>query len=247
MAKPILEVSNLCVYYTEKQNGLLARKSRFCVLQNVSFRLLEGEILGLVGESGCGKSTLSRAVLGLERDYTGQILHHTTRPQMVFQDPYGSLNPRMTVGQIVTEPLMLSGKHDRAERRRKVLEMLTLVGLSETHLPRYPRELSGGQRQRVSMAAALIAQPRLLIADEPTSALDATIQAQILDLLWELKQRLGLSVLLISHDLAVVEQMCSRVLIMKAGEIVEENAVDEIFENPQHPYTRQLVSASLYD
>ena len=246
MAKPILEVSDLCVYYTEKSNGIFTRKSRRQVLRSVSFRLNEGEILGLVGESGCGKSTLSRAILGLERDYTGQILHHTSRPQMVFQDPYGSLNPRMTVGQIVAEPLVIFGKHGRAERRRQVIDMLELVGLTEQHLPRYPRELSGGQRQRVSVAAALIQQPQLLIADEPTSALDVTIQTQILDLLWELKQRLGLSILLISHDLAVVEQMCSRVIIMKSGEIVEENTVDEIFENPQHTHTRQLVYASLY-
>jgi len=207
MGNPVLEVRNLNAYYREANRG------RWQVLYDVSFSLMEGEILGLVGESGSGKTTLSKVILGLERDYTGEVMHHTTRPQMVFQDPYGSLNPRMTVGRQVEEPLLLTRKYSRSERRERVEEMFKLVGLDSAYLTRYPRELSGGQRQRVSIAAALIQRPKLLIADEPVSALDATIRAQVLDLLLELHDKLGLSYLFISHDLSVVEQMCDQVLI----------------------------------
>ena len=220
MSKPVLEVKDVNAFYHDRGRGFFAGRIRRQILFDVSFSLMEGEILGLVGESGCGKSSLSRVILGLESDYTGEIIHHTERPQMVFQDPATSLNPRMTVGQTVEEPLILSGMRDRPERRRLVVEMLGKVGLDETYLTRYPHELSGGQRQRVSIAAALILRPRLLIADEPVSALDVTVQAQVLDLLWDLRQEMGLSYLFISHDMAVVNDICDRVLVMEAGKLV---------------------------
>jgi len=218
--EPVLEVRNVNAFYQDRGKGFFAKRKRRQVLFDVSFDLMEGEILGLVGESGCGKSTLSRVILGLETDYTGEIIHHSERPQMVFQDPYTALNPRMTVGQTVEEPLILSGMRDRRERWRLVVEMLERVGLGERHLGLYPRELSGGMRQRVSIAAALILKPRLLIADEPVSALDVTVQAQVLDLLWELRREMGLSYLFISHDMAVVEEICDRVLVMDVGKLV---------------------------
>ena len=220
MDKLVLEVRKVNAFYHDRAKGFLARGKRRQILFDVSFDLMEGEILGLVGESGCGKSTLSRVILGLEADYTGEIIHHSERPQMVFQDPYTALNPRMTVGQTVEEPLLLAGVGDRTERRRLVVEILERVGLLERHLGLYPKELSGGMRQRVSIAAALILKPRLLIADEPVSALDVTVQAQVLDLLWELRQEMGLSYLFISHDMAVVEEICDRVLVMEAGRLI---------------------------
>jgi len=237
MSNPVLEVRNLDAFYRAGGRG------RWQVLYDVSFSLMEGEILGLVGESGAGKTTLSKVILGLEREYTGEVIHHTTRPQMVFQDPYGSLNPRMTVGRQVEEPLLLPRKYSRGERRERVEEMFRLVGLDPAYLTRYPRALSGGQRQRVSIAAALIQRPKLLIADEPVSALDATIRAQVLDLLLELHEELGLSYLFISHDLSVVEQMCDRVMIMRDGVIVEQGSVAAVFDHPQHEYTKQLLGA----
>jgi len=220
MNKAVLTVRDVNAFYRDRGSGLLASRKRRQVLFDVSFDLMEGEILGLVGESGCGKSTLSRVILGLEPDCTGEIIHHSSKPQMVFQDPYSALNPRMTVGQTVDEPLFLSGMRARTERRRLVIEMLERVGLRERHLALYPRELSGGMRQRVSIAAALVTHPRLLIADEPVSALDVTVQAQVLDLLWELRREMGLSYLFISHDMAVVEEICDRVLVMEAGRLL---------------------------
>jgi len=244
VTKPILEVQNLNAFYRESGQGLFGRSGRRQVLYDVSFQLQKGEILGLVGESGTGKTTLSKVILGLERDYSGQIIHRTQGPQMVFQDPYGSLNPRMTIGRQVEEPLIIAGKLRREKRRERVREMLGLVGLEETYLSRYPKELSGGQRQRVSIAIALIQSPKLLIADEPVSALDATIRAQVLDLLLDLHQKLALSYLFISHDLAVIEQICNRVLVMHQGRIVETGTVAEVFRNPQHTYTKTLLKAS---
>jgi len=163
---------------------------------------------------------------------------------MVFQDPGGSLNPRMTVRRTVEEPLIVAGGYSRAERERLVREMLFLVGIDERYLDRLPRALSGGQRQRVSIAAALIRRPKLVVADEPVSALDATVQAQVLDLLWDLQEQMGLSYLLISHDLAVVEEMCDRVMIMQGGRIVESGTVDQVFDDPQEEYTKELLQAS---
>ena len=241
----ILDVRTLSTWYEEgTQRPVFGKKGRRQILKDVSFDIREGEILGLVGESGCGKSTLSKAILGFIPDYTGEIIHYSKRPQMVFQDPASSLNPSKKVGWILEEPLRIYGKYDRAERKRRVAQMLEQVGLDDQYLNRYPSELSGGQRQRVGIGAALIVRPRLIIADEPVSGLDVTIQAQIIDLLLDLKEQWGLSYLFISHDLNVVYQLCDRVMIMKDGEIIETGEVRELFENPKEPYTRELLAAS---
>ena len=213
------------------------------MLHDVSFTLRRGEILGLVGESGTGKTTLVKNILGLVKTHTGEIIHYTKRPQMIFQDPYSSLNPAYTVGWSLEEPLRIYGKYDAAERRRRVAEIAEKVGLPAECLTRRPNELSGGQRQRVSIGVALIQKPRLIIADEPVSALDVTIQRQILELMRTVRDELGISFLFISHDLNVVYQLCDRVMVMKDGRIVEENTVQELFDHPQHAYTRELLSA----
>ncbi len=214
------------------------------VLHDVTFDVRHGEILGLVGESGTGKSTLSRMILGMLLPEQGTITHYTKRPQMIFQDPYSSLNPAYSVAWTLEEPLRIYGRYDAAERKRRVREMLERVELSTEVLAAKPDELSGGQRQRVSIAAALIQRPRFLIADEPVSALDVTIQAQILKLLKNLRAELDLSYLFISHDLNVVYQLCDRVLVMKQGCIVEQGTVAEIFDHPKQEYTRQLLAAA---
>ncbi|MFQ9276233.1 MAG: ABC transporter ATP-binding protein [Christensenellales bacterium] len=210
----------------------------------MSFTLRRGEILGLVGESGTGKTTLVKNILGLVKTHTGEIIHYTKRPQMIFQDPYSSLNPAYTVGWSLEEPLRIYGKYDAAERRRRVAEIAEKVGLPAECLTRRPNELSGGQRQRVSIGVALIQKPRLIIADEPVSALDVTIQRQILELMRTVRDELGISFLFISHDLNVVYQLCDRVMVMKDGRIVEENTVQELFEHPREAYTRELLSAA---
>lgn len=242
--EPVLEVRNLNAYYSQGRSLPWAREERRQILRDVSFRIDAGEILGLVGESGTGKTTLCRAILGMLRDYDGQIIHHSRQPQMVFQDPFGSLNPAHSVGWILEEPLRVQGQLDARQRRRAVAEMLERVGLGAEFAQRRPWELSGGQRQRVSIAAAVITHPALVIADEPVSALDVTVQAQILELLVDLKKQYGLSYLFISHDLNVVYQICDRVLVMQRGEIVEQNTTLSLFSQPQHPYTRKLLEAA---
>ena len=242
--EPVLEVRHLNSFYREDHSPFSSKAKRRQVLHDVSFHIDRGEIVGLVGESGCGKTTLSRTILGMIGDYEGEIIHHSERPQMVFQDPYSSLNPSRTIGWILEEPLRIQGKLTGPERKEAVGKMLDKIGLGAEYAGRKPHELSGGQRQRVSIASAVITRPSLVIADEPVSALDVTIQAQILELLVELKKDYDLSYLFISHDLNVVYQICSRVLVMKEGAIVEQNTVEELFANPQHPYTRQLLAAA---
>lgn len=240
----ILEVQHLNAYYTEGHSLFGGREKRRQVLHDVSFTIRPGETLGLVGESGSGKTTLCRAVLGMLKDYDGSIVHHSQRPQMVFQDPFSSLNPVKTVGWILEEPLKIQTKLSKSQRKAAVKAILTQVGLEPEYAERLPHELSGGQRQRVSIASAVITHPKLVIADEPVSALDVTIQAQILCLLAEMKREYDLSYLFISHDLNVIYQICDRVLVMQQGVIVEQNTVDELFRNPQHPYTKQLLLAA---
>ena len=242
--EPVLEVRHLNSFYAEGHFIFGGKEKRQQVLKDVSFDIYKGEIVGLVGESGSGKTTLSKAILGMIRDYDGQIIHHSQRPQMVFQDPFSSLNPAHSIGWILEEPLRVQGKLNARQRKEAVIQVLEQVGLGEEYYDRRPRELSGGQRQRVSIASAVITRPGLVIADEPVSALDVTIQAQILQLLVDLRREYDLSYLFISHDLNVVYQICNRVLVMQHGVIVEQNTVEELFRNPQHPYTKQLLAAA---
>ncbi len=239
----VLEVKNLNAYYKIGGNILGSREKKQ-VLFDVNFNIKHGEVLGLVGESGCGKTTLSKTILGMLKDYTGEVIHHTKHPQMVFQDPFSSLNPSKTIGWILEEPLKINNIGDAAFRHDEAVKYLKKVGLSEDYINRKPHQLSGGQRQRVCIAQSLILKPEFIIADEPVSALDVTIQAQILDLLNELRVTENLAYLFISHDLNVVYQCCDNVIVMKKGVIVESNSVDEIFDNPQNDYTKQLLAAA---
>lgn len=240
----ILEVDSLNVYYKNKgrKNSALQH-----VLHDVSFCMKKGEILGLVGESGCGKTTLAKAILGMQKRFDGSIRLDCTNPQMVFQDPYGSLNPAKKIGWILEEPLRMKKgdkKLTQEQRVSRVDEMLEKVGLDCKVKEHYPSELSGGQRQRIAIAAALLCDTTFLIADEPVSALDVTIQSQIIRLLLKLQRELGISILFISHDLRVVYQMCDRVMIMQKGVILEQGAVDAVYQNPQSDYTRLLLEAA---
>ena len=240
-APAVLEICNLNAFYNDF--GFIKKKRRTQVLFDINLEVRRGEIVGLVGESGCGKSTLAKAVLGMVKDIEGQVIHHTKRPQMVFQDPQSSLNPAKTVGWIVEEPLRIFGKYDKTERKRRVVDMLDRVGLPAQYATRKPNELSGGQRQRVSIATCLIQRPSLIIADEPVSALDVTISAQIIKLLLDLGSELNLSYLFISHDLDVVYQLCDRVAVMQKGRIVEQNTVESLYREPKHPYTKRLLES----
>lgn len=240
----ILEVDNLNVYYKNKGRKENALQH---VLHDVSFCIKKGEILGLVGESGCGKTTLAKAILGMQKRFDGSIKLDCVNPQMVFQDPYGSLNPSKKIGWILEEPLRMKKggkKLTREQRIKRVDEMLEKVGLDVKVKEHYPSELSGGQRQRIAIAAALLCDTTFLIADEPVSALDVTIQAQIIKLLLKLQRELGISILFISHDLRVVYQMCDRVMIMQNGVILEQGEVEEIYQHPKSEYTQLLLEAA---
>jgi peptide/nickel transport system ATP-binding protein len=259
-APPLLQVRDLVKRFPITRGVVFQRQvAHVEAVAGISFELRRGEALGLVGETGCGKSTTARLIMRLLEPTDGEIrfeghdiahlrgqaLKAARREmQIVFQDPYSSLNPRKTAGSIVGEPFAIHGLHpDRAERRRVVGELLDRVGLRPEHHNRYPHEFSGGQRQRIGIARALALRPKLLIADEPVSALDVTIQAQILELLRELQRELGLTLLLISHDLAVVRQMADRVAVMRAGKIVELAPNETLYSSPAHPYTRELLAS----
>lgn len=234
--KNILEVKHVSASYKDG-------KEKQAVLKDISLEVRENEILGLVGESGCGKSTLSKVILGFVKPSQGEVLHYTKMSQMVFQDPFSSLNPKKKVGWILEEPLRMQKVPSR-ERKERVISMAEKVGLTREMLDRRPGELSGGQRQRVSIATALIQGSRFLIADEPVSALDVTIQRQIMELMVQLQEETGISILFISHDLNVIYQMCDRVLVMKDGKIEEEGETEELFENPRSEYTKELLKAA---
>ncbi len=243
----VLRVRNLNVFYKNRKRKLWSKKNRkIQALFDVSFDMEEGEVLAIAGESGCGKSTLARAIVGINRDYQGEIWQKYTRPQMVFQDPYNSLNPAKKIGWLLEEPLKVDKerKWTSEERRKRVEEIMKEVELPLSMLDRYPSQLSGGQRQRVCIGIALMRQPKLLIADEPVSALDVTIQAQIMELLRNLHKKHGISIIFISHDLRVVYQISDHVMVMKNGKIVEYGATREVYKNPKAEYTKQLLKAA---
>ncbi|HZS84318.1 MAG TPA: oligopeptide/dipeptide ABC transporter ATP-binding protein [Stellaceae bacterium] len=256
MTPPLLEMRDVTRSF-EVSAGLLRRRRTLRAVNGVSLRLEKGEVLGLVGESGCGKSTIAKMLLGLLPPQSGAILLEgrslaaldrkavARRIQPVFQDPYSSLNPRKTVGAIIALPLRVHGIGDRRERRARVFAMMDRVGLAPRLHASFPSQLSGGQRQRVAIARALITAPEILICDEPTSALDVSVQSQILNLLQDLRRELGLTYLLISHNLAVVEHMATRVAVMYLGRIVEEAASETLFGRPRHPYTEALLASVL--
>ncbi len=257
---PLLEVKNLKVDFHVSHGGLFRRQhSVLRAVADVSFHIKSGETLGLVGESGCGKSTTARAVLQLIKPTGGAVefdgvnlvalKKETLRKarknfQMIFQDPYASLNPRMTVGDIVAEPLKNFGVAKGKALEREVQDLLQRVGLNPRYIRRYPHEFSGGQRQRIGIARALALKPKLIVADEPVSALDVSIQAQILNLLLDLKGQFQLTYLFIAHDLAVVRHVSDHIAVMYYGKIVETAPSEEIYENPKHPYTQALLAAS---
>lgn len=256
--KPLLEVKNINKMYVSRV-GLFSSPKKFHALKDVSFNLYEGETLGLVGESGCGKSTLANALLLLDKANSGAIYYRgkditnlnkqeendfRKEIQIIFQDPYSSLNPRLTIGKAIMEPMQVHDlyKND-AERKQKTIDLLERVGLTAAHFDRYPHEFSGGQRQRVGIARAIALNPKMIICDESVSALDISVQAQVLNLLNELKETLNLSYLFISHDLAVVKYMSDNIMVMKSGQIEEFGEADQIYENPQKEYTKKLIDA----
>lgn len=255
MHQPLLEVKGLKEYF-DINMGFFRTKPLKAV-DDVSFTINKGETLGLVGESGCGKTTVGRTILQLYKPTAGEIIYDgkpvktkadlqkfRTKATMVFQDPYSSLNPRMTVSDIVGEPLdvhhLYSSKKEREER---ILQLLGYVGLNSEHASRYAHEFSGGQRQRIGLARALILDPKIVVCDEPVSALDVSIQSQIINLLKELQRKRGLTYLFVAHDMSVIRYISDRVGVMYLGHLVEEGDTDEVFDHPQHPYTRTLMSA----
>ncbi len=251
MTKPLFSIKNLNAHY-------LIKGKNFHSVRDVSFDIFPGETVGLVGESGCGKTTLGKLLLGLLPDSSGEILYEgksldqmkkkdlfelRKECQMIFQDPYGSVNPRMTIEEIVLEPLAIYNIGSKKERKERLIELLQLVGLDESFGLRYPHELSGGQRQRVVIARALAPKPKFIICDEPIAALDVSIQAQIINLLKDLQKKLGLTYLFISHDLAVVKYLANRTMVMYCGKIVEMAENEHLYTTPLHPYTSTLLNS----
>jgi peptide/nickel transport system ATP-binding protein len=256
MTTPVLETRDVrCTFQVGA--GLFKQKRPLHAVNGVSLKLMKGDVLGLVGESGCGKSTLAKLLLGLQAPTGGDILFDgeaiggldrravARRVQPIFQDPYSSLNPRKSVGAIISLPLRVHRVGQPREWRGRVEAIMDLVGLARRFYDSYPNQLSGGQRQRVAIARALVMRPEVVICDEPTSALDVSVQSQILNLLQDLRQELGLTYLLISHNLAVVEHMATRVSVMYLGRIVEENDTESLFRTPRHPYTQALLASVL--
>jgi len=261
--RTVLSVEGLKKYFPIRRGILRRLVGNVKAVDDVSFKIAHGETLSLVGESGCGKTTTSRCILRAIRPTDGAIRFQTDqqrnvdvaglsrtelRPlrrqmQMIFQDPFSSLNPRMTISDIIGEPLLVNGVGDLAERRKRVADLLDLVQLPLAYMNRYPHAFSGGQRQRIGIARALALNPALIVADEPVSALDVSVQAQIINLLLELQERLGLSYLFVAHDLSVVKHVSHRVAVMYVGRIVEMAPTETLFRTPRHPYTEALLSA----
>lgn len=256
--EPLLVVSNLKIQFAIKGKGLFAPKKTLRAVDDVSFSLARGQTLGVVGESGCGKSTLARTIMGLVPAISGSVrfagqeligLDKKGWRQvrqglgMIFQDPLASLNPRMTIGDIIAEPLVTQGRLGKTQRGQYVREMMARVGLLPNVINRYPHEFSGGQCQRIGIARALITRPQLLICDEPVSALDVSIQAQVVNLLKDLQEEMGLALLFIAHDLSIVKHISDRVMVMYLGRTMEIGTDKAVYQEPEHPYTRALLSA----
>jgi peptide/nickel transport system ATP-binding protein len=258
MTEPLLIIDRVSKQYRLPREHLLSSAPVVQALDDVSFTLQPGRSLGIVGESGSGKSTLARLVMALEAPTHGRVIldgqdlntlspadlrRTRSKVQMVFQDPYGSLDPRRTVGQTVAEPLAVLHGASRSEQRARAAEALEAVGLRAADLAKYPHEFSGGQRQRIAIARALITRPKLIVADEPVSALDVSVQAQVLNLMQDLQDQFGVTYLFISHDLSVVDLVCDEVVVLQAGRIVEQGPPARLFQRPEHPYTQRLLAA----
>lgn len=259
MEKEILLSINDIKKWFSVDEKLIGKPTSFVkAVDGVSFDVYKGEVLGLVGESGCGKTTISRSILGLTEPTSGSIVFEgkelmgmkkrelrkmRSELQIVFQDPYSSLSPRMRIADTIAEPMEIQKKGTRKERRQRVEELLEIVGLEKSFADRYPHEFSGGQRQRIGIARVLAADPKFMICDEPVSALDVSVRSQILNLLIELKEDFGLTMLFISHDLSVVEYICDRIIVMYLGKVMEIAKRDDLYRNPSHPYTQALLSA----
>jgi peptide/nickel transport system ATP-binding protein len=257
--KAVIEVSALSVKFPNKTNLFGKPQSYVTAVDDVSFSIFQNETLGLVGESGCGKTTLGRTLLRLIEPTSGSIVYNgaditqlskqTVRDlrkdvQLIFQDPYSSLNPRLSIGDAIAEPMMVTGLVPTAkERKKRVADLLQKVSLAPDVMNRYPHEFSGGQRQRIVIARALALSPSFVVCDESVSALDVSVQAQVLNLLNDLKKELGLTLLFISHDLSVVRYMCDRIMVMKAGKIVESGEAESVYSQPQNEYTKRLLDA----
>ena len=259
MTVELLRVDNLSKTFSINAGGFFSKPLALRALQDISFSVNRGETLGIVGESGCGKSTLGRCILQLLKPDEGRVVWMGTDltrlpseemrrrrkdVQIIFQDPQASLNPRMTVGEIVADPLKtLMPELNAAQRKQRVMEMMEAVGLQPEMINRYPHEFSGGQAQRIGIARALITEPKLIVCDEPVSALDVSIQAQILNLLSELKDQFGLTLIFISHNLSVVRHVSDRIMVLYLGRMVELSTGDELYDDPKHPYTKALLTA----
>lgn len=253
----LFEIKNLQKHY-EVKKGLFAKPKTIKAVNDISFEVKKGEILSIVGESGCGKSTTAKLLMTIEEPTNGAVFfegrditkfsekelqEYRKKVQIIFQDPYSSLNPRWNVGKIIAEPLKLNTNLSDKEIKQKVLEIMKKVGLQENWYERYPHQFSGGQRQRIGIARALILNPEVIICDEPVSALDVSIQAQVLNLLLDLQEEFNLTYIFISHDLSVVEHISDRIIVMYFGDIVESSDVETLFSNPQHEYTKKLFNA----